>query len=230
MSKSTDHEHTASARQAQPVALAVQRALRASLEGNAAPLLGAIRIYVRRLGLAQGDEVGPVALDVLQDVALEALAHAERFTPSRAPQAWLLGIAVNVIRRKKVDRARRARREVPIQQVFPVFEEAEAERASETGHGSDTRDGSAAQVATGSEIALEAHEQAEGLLALIPAEEREVLRLAILEDFDGDELAERLGVTPGAARMRLHRALGRLRAACRDRQLIPEGKGEQRDA
>ncbi|MEO8392787.1 MAG: hypothetical protein ABI700_07325 [Chloroflexota bacterium] len=38
-----------------------------------------------------------------------------------------------------------------------------------------------------------------------------MLRLAILSGLDGDALARELGVTAGAARVRLHRALNRLR-------------------
>ena len=46
---------------------------------NVASLLGIIRSYVMRMGLARGEEVSTVALEVLQEVVLEALDHADRF-------------------------------------------------------------------------------------------------------------------------------------------------------
>jgi DNA-directed RNA polymerase specialized sigma24 family protein len=39
------------------------------------------------------------------------------------------------------------------------------------------------------------------------------LRLAVLHDLTGEALAQELGIKPGAARVRLHRALNRLREA-----------------
>jgi DNA-directed RNA polymerase specialized sigma24 family protein len=64
---------------------------------NVASLLGIIRSYVKRMGLASGEDVSAVALEVLQEVVLEALDHAGRFNPTGQPMAWLLGIAMNVI-------------------------------------------------------------------------------------------------------------------------------------
>jgi RNA polymerase sigma-70 factor (ECF subfamily) len=51
------------------------------------------------------------------------------------------------------------------------------------------------------------------LLEHVPVSDREVLRLALIHELDGESLARALGVRPGAARVRLHRALGRLREA-----------------
>ena len=49
-------------------------------------------------------------------------------------------------------------------------------------------------------------------------EDQQLLRLAILEDYEREALARKLGVTPGTARMRLHRALRRLRVAWYEQQ------------
>ena len=57
---------------------------------NAPSLLGIIRSYVMRMGLASGEDVAAVALEVLQQVVLEALDHADRFDPTGQPMAWLL--------------------------------------------------------------------------------------------------------------------------------------------
>ena len=49
------------------------------------------------------------------------------------------------------------------------------------------------------------------LLAALAPDDEHVLRLAIMNGLDGVSLAKALKITPGAARVRLHRALGRLR-------------------
>ncbi len=48
-------------------------------------------------------------------------------------------------------------------------------------------------------------------LAALPEHERAALELHIVEDLPYDEVARRLAITPGTARMRVHRALRRLR-------------------
>ena len=57
----------------------------------------------------------------------------------------------------------------------------------------------------------EMNEHIAHLLSQLSESEADLLRLAILHDLNGEELAKALGVSPGAARMRLHRALNRLR-------------------
>src|SRR5690348_5195256 len=81
---------------------------------NVASLLGILRSYVQRMGLARGEAVPAVAVEVLQEVVIVALDHADRFNPTGQPMAWLLGIAINVIKRKKVELAKRSQRELSI--------------------------------------------------------------------------------------------------------------------
>jgi RNA polymerase sigma factor (sigma-70 family) len=184
--------------------------LRAFIEAEADTLRGTLRLYIRRAGLAQGDAVASAADDLLHDVVVEALAHAERFRPSGQPQAWLLGIAANLIRRRQADLARRTRREPLARDLHPV--QADGPPAED-----DVFDRLAALSTTmqqiGPEAALEAHEGAAALLDSVSTADREILGLAILYEMNGAALAEALAITPGAARVRLHRALNRLRAA-----------------
>ncbi len=65
----------------------------------------------------------------------------------------------------------------------------------------------------GPEQETEAADAAERLLALVSPADQEILRLALLEDHARETLAERFETTSGAVRVRLHRALGRLRIA-----------------
>jgi DNA-directed RNA polymerase specialized sigma24 family protein len=89
-----------------------KRQLMTFLTNHSSQLLGTIRSYVLRMGLAQGQAVPDTALDVFQEVAVEALDHIDRFRLDGQPMAWLLGIAINVIKRKKVAMAKQYQREV----------------------------------------------------------------------------------------------------------------------
>lgn len=182
------------------------------MQDNMQSLLGTLHAYVQRFGLASGKAVQGVALEVLQETVVEALAHADRFIATGQPVAWLLGIAVNVIRRKKVEEAKRYRREL----LFYRLTEHYPELATE----SDLLDQLTPSTHEETAQAVEANEQAEALLSLVSAEDQQLLRLAILEDYERGALAQKLGVTPGTARMRLHRALRRLRSAWYEQQTI----------
>lgn len=179
--------------------------LRQFLQENSASLLGIIRSYVLRMGLAQGTMVELLAADVLHDTVIEGLAHAERFDPATQPRAWLLAIAVNVLKRKKADQARRYQREVTMSEVS----------GSED---ADFFDQFSALTGPGPEHSFEVNERVNELLALVSHEDREVLSLALLHDLDMRTLAQALNVSPGAARVRLHRALNRLRTAFKKKE------------
>ncbi len=198
---------------------AKKQQLIAFLTGYTVPLLGTLRSYVQRMGLATGDDVPPVALEVLQEAVVEALKHAERFDPTGQPMAWMLGISVNVIKRKKAELAKRARRETSITTLSPQ----QGEFLSE----GEQFDQIASCVLAGPEQDIEANEQASSLLSLVSAEDQRILRLAFLYDCEREALAEQLGITPVAARVRLHRALSRLRIAWR-RQQVDQQEGESK--
>lgn len=60
---------------------------------------------------------------------------------------------------------------------------------------------------------LEQEEMITTLLDTLSPNDSHVLRLALLHGLNGDSIAQELGISPGAARVRLHRALQRLRVA-----------------
>ncbi len=60
---------------------------------------------------------------------------------------------------------------------------------------------------------VEARDTINTLLSGVSQSDQDLLRLAILHDMNGDMLAQALGVKSGTARVRLHRALNRLRAS-----------------
>jgi RNA polymerase sigma factor (sigma-70 family) len=187
---------------------------------NVASLLGIIRSYVMRMGLARGEAVPAVALEVLQEVVLEALDHADRFNPAGQPMAWLLGIAINVIKRKKYERIKRSQRELSMNDLSLMQEEGLSE--------SDLFDQFATNTFAEPNQEIAANEQAELLLALVSPDDQHILMLAILQGFDQEALAQRLDISPGAARVRLHRALKRLRLAWSEHYLDSQ-KGESHE-
>ena len=192
-----------------------QQILLQFLEDHRAPLLSTIRFYARCLSL-DAEDGEHIAIEVLQETVIEALNHAGRFDPTRQPRPWLLGIALNIIKRKKADMARRQQREVTLGQLSRLHPEYVTE--------SDLLDHLIPPSEIGPEQEVEADEQVRALLSLVSVEDQEVLCLAILEGFEREALAQRLGTTVGTAGMRLHRALRRLRAAWDEQQ-----RGEQHE-
>jgi RNA polymerase sigma factor (sigma-70 family) len=187
---------------------------------NVASLLGIIRSYVRRMGLASGENVSAVALEVLQEVVLEALDHADRFNPTGQPMAWLLGIAMNVIKRNKAERIKRSQRELSMSDLSLMQDEQHSE--------SELFDQLTANSYAGPDQEIAANEQAELLLSLVPPEDQHILMLAFLQGFEREALAQQLGISPGATRVRLHRALKRLRLAWSEQHLNSQ-KGESNE-
>ncbi|MBK8024140.1 MAG: sigma-70 family RNA polymerase sigma factor [Chloroflexi bacterium] len=168
--------------------------LRQFIAQEADTLKATLRWYLRRADLDDSAD------DLLHDVVVEALRHEGRFQAHRAPRAWMLGIAANLIRRRRAERATRERREPLVRDLYPndpADDDALFDRVAALAQAhSDTPD---------------AQLEVDALLSRVSAEDAEILRLAILHEMDGAAVAERLGITPGAARVRLHRALLRLR-------------------
>ncbi|MBE3567590.1 MAG: sigma-70 family RNA polymerase sigma factor [Thermogemmatispora sp.] len=193
-----------------PSASSAEETARAELERalieHSELLLQNLQFYVVRLGAAPEREAHAIALEVLQEVAVEALAHAARFEPGRQPLAWLLGIGLNVIRRQKAERARRNQRELsPARLASALAVDQSPSELEAFDHLQAT--------SAGPEEEVEAEQGAAALLALVGEEDRELLRLAVIEGCERELLARHLGISPVAARVRLHRALQRLRRA-----------------
>ncbi len=186
---------------------------------NAFSLLGIIRSYVLRMGLASGEDVPAVALEVLQQVVLEALDHADRFDPTGQPMAWLLGITINIIKRNKAERIKSSQRELTFSDLSLMQEEDLSE--------SDLFDQLVTHSDTGLDQIIAANEQAGLLLSLVSPEDQHILMLAFLEGYEREALAQELGISPGATRVRLHRALKRLRLAWSEQ--YPHLKGESNE-
>lgn len=180
--------------------------LDAFVEAEGQALLNTLRYYVLRAGIAWGAAVEPAATELLNEVLVEAYAHDDRLTPMVRP--WLLGIAANLIKRKQADISKRSRREPLVRDLYLHMEDTLSDDELFDllpAVGGQTTDD------------LEVNEQINQLLMGVTKSDADLLRLAILHDLDGEALAKALGITTGAARVRLHRALNRLREAQRKR-------------
>ena len=157
--------------------------------------------YLPRLLAWARKRVGEHAADLTAEVFARAWLQRRRFHDRSGGSAgpWLFGIAANVLRdslrRQRVESA--ARRKLGLPEAVAPDEDLEAveERLSLP----------AAAVRAASEL---------------PAGERELLRLRVVEERPYREIAERLGCSQQAARLRVSRALRRLHATL-------EGEGGQ---
>src|SRR5205085_1074792 len=92
--------------------------LRLFIEENAAVLLGILRSYVANANLVHETEVSDAAQELLAEVITEAF-KSKRFNQKEPIRPWLLGIASNLIRRRRRKLYRKNRRELPISDTSP---------------------------------------------------------------------------------------------------------------
>ncbi len=177
--------------------------LRQYIEYESSTLIGTLRYYLFRAGLGGRDlPLDSAAQDLLNDVVAEALEHEDRFRATGQPRAWLLGIAANLVRRRQRDMMQRNQREPLLRDLHPEMEGQMSD---------DELFDWIAEVAATTPDAFDQREDVHALLTALAPDDERVIRLAIMNGLDGEALAQSLQVSAGAARVRLHRALGRLR-------------------
>jgi RNA polymerase sigma-70 factor (ECF subfamily) len=138
--------------------------------------------------------------DAVQDAFLAAIRALDSFAGDSRLGTWLHRIVVNACLMKL--RARSRSRQVPIDDLLPTFDE--------TGH-------HAQRVRPWNEEALslldrtELREHVRSCIDRLPEPYRAVLLLRDIEEFDTDQTARHLGITPGSVKTRLHRARQALR-------------------
>ena len=132
------------------------------------------------------------AQDLAQETFLQALHSVQRFGGRSSVYTWLHGILLNLSRHYHRDRKRMVYDEALVEQAMPVAAEP--------------------PVPMDEKLASLTLAQA---LNRLSAAHREVLVLRFYEDLKIDEIAERLGVSRGTVKSRLHYALDRMQ------QLLP---------
>ncbi len=142
----------------------------------------ALHRYLRGCGVPAED-----AEDLTQEVFLRAIRRATTYAGRGSLEGWLLRIA----RTCRLDRARADAARLERERAWSEDRGTRAAGASAPGDR-----GPGARLA--------------GLLSALEPADREVIVLARFLDFPAARVAEVLEITPGAARVRLHRALERL--------------------
>lgn len=147
-----------------------------------------------------------------EDLTQEVFARAHRAAATRRGDspvsAWLYRIATNAA----IDRLRAAsRREVPVATpAGPVEEGCEAAALDLA-----SAEAKEAQDPDGHVIRAEMRHCILDIVDRLPPSHREVILLGELRDLRDQEIADALGITLEAAKMRLHRARGELRKLLR---------------
>lgn len=131
------------------------------------------------------------AEDLVQETFLKIQRHASTFDGGSGFTPWLFRIARNVCN----DRGRRIKRTAGLEANWAM--ERKLERT--TVEPADR---------------IERLHLLEGALTALSPDDREVIVLSRMHDLPYATVAEVLGCSPGAARVRLHRAIGRLRDIC----------------
>lgn len=160
-------------------------------ERHGATILRVLRRYTR--GLADTD-----LEDLRQEVFLTALDAAPRYRQTGSVRSWLCGIAVQLGR----NRSRRSLWRRGLVERFGGLSTGVAKTVSDPVEG-----------VVGSRL------EAERALRVLPAAQREVLLLHVVEELSGPEIATALGINEKTVWTRLHRARKAMREA------LAEGEG-----
>jgi RNA polymerase sigma factor (sigma-70 family) len=171
--------------------------IRAAIRERHDPLLRSIAVLVAKTGRdLRWPEAMEIASEILHEAVHEALKHAERFDPTRSATAWVRGIAARVL----LTRRRAKARDWRCVSAAVLGDEAWAHALGE--HCTESSDAAVAE-----------RLDLEQAIARISTDERRAIEFRYYQGLDGEELATALGVsTPGAARVRVCRALQALRA------------------
>ena len=141
------------------------------------------------------------AKDAVQDAFIHAFKSLDSFEGSCQISTWLHRIAVTSSLMKL--RSRRRKPETPIEELLPAF----LEDGHHAAHPPEWREDALAL--------MERREERDFVRACIdqlPESYRTVLVLRDIEELDGGETAQLLGVTENAVKVRLHRARQALRS------------------
>jgi len=142
----------------------------------------------------------PDAQDAVQEAFLSAFKALGQFTGTAKLSTWLHRIVINAALMKL--RGRRRKHEESIEELLPRFDE-QGEWSSQVAPWEISSDALLQQQET---RALVRH-----CINRLPDTYRTVLLLRDIEDLNTEEVAEALGITPNAVKIRLHRARQALR-------------------
>ncbi len=170
-----------------PIAAALaEEGVRRRLQ-NAA--LATLRRWQSGLPLAQRTAE---AEEVVQEAARRALKRRSDYEPGRSVERWLVGFVVMVCRERVKDRRAVAASATAGEDALPL-ENRVLDLCRPV-----------------AEVVAE-RDDVRQMLDLLPPEDRDILRMRFFDSATALEIGKRLGISPGAVRVRLHRALTKLK-------------------
>ena len=204
-----------------------RRALAEAIEENYTRLLGGIRALVWKMGISDTpSSVDMIAHEIFHETVVVALDKASRYNPVKPAHSWLLGIAANKIKehmRKIINRERKTPSVVDIHtSTQNKKQNTETTDLTQKLTEEDMIDSllyrSSENPLWQDRINLSFDE----LISLANEADRLVLSLAYNDNLRGKDLAATLGISEGAAYVRLSRAVSRLREAYLEHEDLEE--------
>lgn len=179
-------------------------------------LFGILCSYMRRSSLISlpREVFRDTALDALQEVAVVALAKAQTYRGDASTiEAWVLRIAMNIVKQKQDAIRKHSKRESSI--------EALAAHSAYPNGQKDFLEYFIASSFEDPQRGVGIREQLQSALDNLLPEDQKILLYHKQYGFDYHEIAQRLGLSDVAVRVRSSRALSRLRAVW---QQLEDGK------
>lgn len=152
--------------------------------------------------------------DVVQEAFMSAFRNLANFRGDARLRTWLHRIAVNAALGRLRRRARRPSGQLDVDELLPRFDER-----GRTAHYHQPWTQTTEELAARAET----REQVREMIDKLPDNYRTVLILRDIEELDTAEVAELLELSPGAVKVRLHRARQALRNLLeRELELTPD--------
>ena len=186
-----------------------QQVLCNAIEQNYQRLERTIQVYVSKVIKQFGnkfdlsynrDSIQTVSKEILQDTVETVLNKSEEFDLNYQPLPWIKGFAVNKVRGWQRDKIRNSKVVSIGKLASPQNNLSEDEVLgilSKSSRPSSSKDST----------------MLEYLLSLVRSGDRQILKLAFIDDLDGKDLAAALGVSAGTAYTKKYRAIARLKKA-----------------
>jgi RNA polymerase sigma factor (sigma-70 family) len=165
---------------------------------NRADLMKALYSLVRAF-CSNPKQYDDAVQELFSETVATALPKQAHYDPSRPAKLYLLGFARNIAQRMKRERA-----------ISSAMIRLDAPPLSD-GAAVDLWESLVMVHVESTETAVVDRDWMEQTLATASESDRYILQLAIVDELNGDEIAQQLGINPGTARVRLSRALQRLR-------------------
>ncbi len=185
----------------------------AALTADEVFLKNFLRKGLRKMFSSRGQHwIEDQAEEAFQNLSLRALEKVESFDPSKPAGPWLTGVALRVLQEANPNRRKTATSVTDLgeqgQRVLDGTPEGSREEPLER------------------LMRLENSDQLRDQVGRLPENDREVLRLVVLEELSTDEVARMLGTTRDQVHLRKCRALKRLRKQCAEGELSDAGSGQ----